>query len=113
MSESIIESLEVVEVEEENGDRLFLASSQLQSSFERLLQEASIERASQRVTNRLLTRGSRRCRLASERAICEAALYRQSPTTPQLQICAQGAAQYGCGRAIANRNSCGVDRVAE
>ena len=34
MAESIVESLEVIEVEEENGYRLFFAASELQLAFE-------------------------------------------------------------------------------
>src|SRR6266446_8979939 len=57
MAEGVIESLEVVEVEKKNGYRLVFAASQLQFPFERLLQEATVEQASQRITNRLFTKG--------------------------------------------------------
>ena len=57
MAESIIESLEVVEVEEKNGDGLLLATSYLQLSFERFLEESPVEQASQWITNRLFTKG--------------------------------------------------------
>ena len=56
MAEGVIESLEVVEVQEKNGDGLLLATSQLQLSFERFFQEAPVKQASQRITNRLFTK---------------------------------------------------------
>src|SRR6202795_2006914 len=56
MAECVIESLEVVEVEEKKSDGLLLATSQLQLSFERFLQKTPVEQASQRITNRLFTK---------------------------------------------------------
>jgi hypothetical protein len=57
MTKTIIKSLEVVQVEEENGDRVFLATSQLQLSFERFFEESPIEQPSQWITNCLFTKG--------------------------------------------------------
>ena len=57
MAESIVEPLEVVEVEEKNGDGLLLATRQLEFSTERFLQESPVKQASQRVANRLFTKG--------------------------------------------------------
>lgn len=55
MAESVIEAFEVIEDKEQDGDGLFCAASQLQFSFERLLQKPPIEKASQWIANRLFT----------------------------------------------------------
>src|SRR5467141_3449456 len=57
MAEGVIESLEVIKIEKKNSYRLPFAASQVQFPFERLLQEATVEQTSQRITNRLFTKG--------------------------------------------------------
>src|SRR5438477_6774494 len=53
MAESVVESLEVVEVEEKNCKRLVFSAGQLQFSVERFFEEASVEQPSQRIANGL------------------------------------------------------------
>jgi hypothetical protein len=43
MTENVVESLEMVKVEEKNGQRLLFAGSDLQFSFKRFFEKASIE----------------------------------------------------------------------
>jgi len=57
MAESVVKSFEVVEVEEKNGNRLPLATGQLQFPVERFFQESPVKQARQRITNRLFTEG--------------------------------------------------------
>src|SRR6266853_5015400 len=57
MAEGVIKSLEVIKIEKKNSYRLPFAASQFQFPFERLLQEATVEQTSQRITNRLFTKG--------------------------------------------------------
>ena len=57
MAENVIESLEVVEIDEKNGQRLLFAGSDLQSSFKRFFEKASIEQLPWRITNRPFAKG--------------------------------------------------------
>ena len=57
MAENIVESLEMVKVEEKDSQRLLFAAGDLQFSFERFLEKAPIEQVRQRIANRLFAKG--------------------------------------------------------
>ena len=53
---NIVEALEVIEIEEHNGERTALTSGALQLAVKRLLHEAAVEEAGERVANGLVAK---------------------------------------------------------
>ena len=97
MAESVIESLEMVEVEEKNGDGLLLATSQLQLSFERFLQESPVKQASQRITNRLFAEGFTQLQASQRKGDLRGCTDGQSLMRVPKTVCASLALEFRCG----------------